>query len=269
MIKKILIASILFTSLFAQEQECVLTMGYKNKKKEPYISMTNEGLYKELYSLASQKIGCSLKIVRNSKKRVVMGLENGSVDFYPGFKITTKRAKFIHFISNELPYGLTLMARDGLGKIKSNQDIIDKKLRLLVELGGANYFGTDIDKINKIETTGLNLEKAVKLIQAKRADVYMYNQSQIDYYFKKYNPNGIKRYKNFTGSDKTLLAGVSLKSKYIKTMPNPNYDKNKKTTIDNMPTIIDEKCKIAQFAKALKELKADGTTDRLYNKYFN
>ena len=56
---------------------CSLVMGYRTSERQPLIARApdNNGLYKELYTKAAHKIGCSLEVKRLPKKRILRLLQ--------------------------------------------------------------------------------------------------------------------------------------------------------------------------------------------------
>jgi len=104
--KKYLVSTsiLLFACLFTlpvNAEDAVLKMGYKDKAKMPLINAPgdNSGVYQDLFQAAAQKIGKSLKIVRQPKKRVHAGFKDGSLDFYPGASFSPACVKtVVHFL---------------------------------------------------------------------------------------------------------------------------------------------------------------------------
>lgn len=78
------------------------TMGYRLNERLPLINAApnNEGLYKELFSTALEKINCKLVIVREPKRRIIKKLKNGNLDFYPGFTFSKERSNYVFFFEN-------------------------------------------------------------------------------------------------------------------------------------------------------------------------
>jgi len=254
------------SSLYSANNECIVTMGYKPKQKEPYILEDNSGLYQELYTKALSDIGCKLVIQRKPKKRVINSIKKGTIDFYPGFNFSEKRAKMVYYIKNGLPKGFTAITRADIKDITSKNDIKSQKLRNITELGG-----TDLLKDLNLETitsSGLNVKKAILMIQKERADIFIYNKSQIDFYIKKYKPKNIKTHPNLYKKSESLYLGFSKKSKYIKEVVNKNYDKTKAIGLNNFPSVLDKNCIAYKLEISLQNLKDNGYTDKIYTKYF-
>lgn len=265
--KLILLLTFMISNLLAENEQCIITMGYKSKIKEPYILKDNSGLYQDLYKKAANDIGCELKIVREPKKRVLRNIQFGNIDFYPGFNFSEKRAKIVHYIKNGLPKGFTAVTRADTINLEYKNDIKKQNLINVTELGGADLL-KDL-KLRTITVSELNLKKAISMIQRKRADIFIYNKAQIDFYIKKYKPKNITTHSNLYKHQESLYLGFSKKSKYIKEIINPKFNKNKKITLKNHPFILDNNSVAYKFQESLKKLKKDGYTDMLYKKYFN
>jgi len=261
------INSILSTNIaYAAQEQCILKMGYKTNAKEPYILKDNSGLYKDLYEAAAKIIGCKLEIVRAPKKRILAKLKQGKIDFYPGFTFSTDRAKYVHYIKNGLPKDFAIISRIETPDLKDINQLKALNLSVLIELGGANVLRNLNLKCVKVHE--LNLNKAVAMIQKNRADLYIYNKAQIDYYFKKYQPKGLKVQVDVFNKKESLLLGFSKKSKYITEVKNLKYSEKQLLTYLDHPTILEESSVASQFKNALSQLKNNGTTTQLYQKYF-
>lgn len=265
--QKLFILSVLIISfLSGATEQCIITMGYKTNNKEPYILKDNSGLYKDLYEKVAKMIECELKIKREPKKRILSKIKKGEIDFYPGFTFKKERAKFVHYIKNGLPKGFAVITRDNISELTNINQVKELNLKVLLELGGANLL--ENMNLNFVKVRELNLKKAVNMIQNKRADFFIYNRSQILYFFKKYKPRGLKVHTDLYKKEESLLLGFSKKSKYIIEIPNPKFDKNKEWSFLNYPMILDEVSVSYKFQNALNILKENGTTDKLYKKYF-
>ncbi len=254
------------TMLHGANEQCVVKMGYKAKQKEPYILKDNSGLYQELYKKALSDIGCELTIQRKPKKRIINNIKKGKIDFYPGFNFSEKRAKMVYYIKNGLPKGFTAITRIDTKNLKSKDDIKNQKLKNITELGGVDLLKNL--NLKTLTISGLTIKKAVAMIQRKRADIFIYNKSQIDFYIKKYKPKNIKIHSNLYKKSESLYLGFSKKSKYIKEIANQNYDKTKPIGLNNFPFVLDKNCIAYKFEESLKKLKDNGYTDKLYLKYF-
>lgn len=263
---KIFILLYLFTQfLYANK----LVMGYREDERKPLIEKKgdNSGLYMELYSLAAKKIGYELEIIRKPKKRILLEMKQGKIDFYPGFTFTVPRSKDVYFIENGLPGGDVGISLKDFPEVKSFNDLSGKKV--LVATGGPNETRlSSIDHIRLHRVPRLSINKAISLIVLKRDDFYIYNKSSINYYIKMNEIDYLKVHENCCGGFKPMYLGFSKNSPKFKEIKNPNYDDSKNLSIGNLPTKLDTESVAYKFYNALMEMKNDGTTERLYNKYY-
>ena len=102
-----ILALLVGASFASVASSCTLTMGFRTTERLPLIDKApfNNGLYWELYSRAIESIGCRLEVVRAPKNRILKKLENGEIDFYPGFVFNSDRANYTYFIQSGLPSG--------------------------------------------------------------------------------------------------------------------------------------------------------------------
>ncbi len=263
--KVFLFLGLSLTTVFANINICTITMGYKVKVKEPFILKDGSGLYKDLYGKAAEMIGCKLNIVREPKKRIIAKIKSGAIDFYPGFSINDKRAKFTYYIKNGLSKGTIGVSRDGVKSLVNLKDIKKLKLTVLREKGGADKFKEY--NFKTLDVADLSIKKALAFIQRDRADFYIGDKSNIEYYFKKYQPKNLKLHFLKT-KEKVWYAGFGRKSKHTIELVNPSYNKTQNITYENYPIVLDKNCIAYKFQEALKKLKDDGYTDKVYNKHF-
>jgi len=268
MFRFLIIVLFTITSASANNKDidtCTITMGYKVKIKEPFILKDGSGLYKDLYSKAADMIGCKLNIIREPKKRIIAKIKSGTIDFYPGFSINDKRAKFAYYIKNGLSKGTIGVSKNSVESIIYLKDIKTLNLTVLREKGGADKFKEY--NLKTLDISDLSIKKALIFLQRDRADFYIGDKSNIEYYFKKYDPQNLKLHFLKT-KEKVWYAGFGKKSKHTTELINSSYDKTKKITYENYPIVLDKSCITYKFQVALKKLKDDGYTDKLYNKYF-
>ncbi len=65
-----------------------------------------------------------------------------------------------------------------------------------------------------------------------------------------------------------MYMGFSRAASNFKEMPNPNYDESKVLSPDNFPTIIDQGSVAYKLSKALADMKSEGRTAKIYEKWF-
>ena len=101
-------------------------MGYRTNAKPPLIgkSPDSSGLYFDLFTHAAERMGCTLKVDRKPKKRILNMIESGKVDFYPGLKFTQKRVSKYGYIANGLTSSYALLTRVDAPDFKNKDDIL-------------------------------------------------------------------------------------------------------------------------------------------------
>jgi len=267
--KKIILIILLipFSGIITSANACTLKMGYRTNAKPPLIAKMpdNQGLYFDIYTAAAEKIGCQLEIIRQPKKRIIKALQGGTIDFYPGFNFTEKREKYTFYINNGLPGGDIGMSVDTLPEVV---DLNQLKGKSLLSSLGAPDFLKGIKGVKVQQASDINMERVIKMLITGRADFYIYNKSTTEYYIKKNKVKNIKLHPNCCGGLKPLYLGFSKKSPHFKESPNANYDANQALSAENYPTIADKSSIAYKLELALKQLKTEGITDQLYNKYF-
>lgn len=256
---------IFFNTVSAQ----TLTMGYRLDERLPLIQEqpNNSGIYFDLYQAAAKKMNLTLKVVRLPKKRILRGIQEGTIDFYPGFTFTQPRTQFAYFLKNGLSGGgeMGLSLRD-FPLIEDLHQLEGK--RVLVALGGpiddllANIKGVKLNKVPR-----LSIQKAIALLRLKRHDFYIYNTSSVKYYLQINNITDIKLHPDCCGGDKPMYLGFSRTSKHFQEIPNPYYDHQKPISIDNLPTVISKDSLAYKFAMTLKQMKKSGETQKIVEKY--
>mgnify|MGYP003864064381 CR=1 FL=1 len=244
-------------------------MGYRETARLPLIGAkgNNSGLYFDLYSAAAKKLNMKLKIIREPKKRILKQIAEGSIDFYPGFTFNTKRTLNVFFLKNGLDGSEVAMTLDTQEDINSFEEL--KKLRILTALGGPR--SEILSKFSNIHTRSipsLSIKKAIELIRLKRHDVYIYNRNSVEYYIAQNKIKDIKLHHNCCGGDKPMYLGFSKKSSYVNEILNPNYDKNKKTTLANLPTILTKESLAFKLEQTLEQMKKSGEIRKIFNKYY-
>ncbi len=255
-------------------KENIIVMGYKDKSKPPLIGEKNDnsGLYKDLFEKAANQMGCKLKIVRQPKKRIHIGLKNGSIDFYPGASFSKKRAEYLFYLPNGLQTKEVLLSLNNHTEIN---DISKVKGRLIIELGSSKinwdikYPGLQIIQMGK-----LPIDKVIIILKKGRGDFFIGDIEPVDYYKKisninKYTDIGIKVHHNAISNEYIAMnLGFSRKSPLFKEEPNPNFDPPMPIALDNIPTKINEECVAYKFYLELVKLKGSGETQKIYDKYF-
>ena len=246
----------------------------KEGSKPPYIGDVNDnsGAYQELFSLAAEKIGHQLKIIRLPKKRIYLQLAAGQIDFYPSSGFSPERSEYLYWLSNGF------VTKSALLSTHTDQEITDintAKGKLLVPLGSsaANYVKEN-PNIEAQKMGILPIDTAILALRLGRGNFYIYDIDTLDYYLKRkklrsfeelslrLHPNAIE--KEFS----SLYSAFSIHSDYFTPEANPDYDKGKESGYNNQRIRPSKDCLAHAFEQALKELQQAGITDRIYNKYF-
>lgn len=247
-----------------------LIMGYRENERQPLIGniYDNNGLYLELYSLAAKRIGYDLEVVRKPKKRILLEMKQGKIDFYPGFTFTHPRTKYSYFMENGLPGGDVGISLKDFPDINSLDDLSGRKV--LVAAGGPTEARlSDLEHIKLHRVPRLSIEKAFNLIKLKRDDFYVYNKASIDFYIKVNNIDYLKVHDKCCGGYKPMYLGFSINSDKFSYIKNLNFDRSQEITRNNLPIKIDTNSVAYKFQKALEKMKNEGITDKLYKKYYN
>lgn len=247
----------------------VIKMGYRTTNKLPYIEKapSNEGLFKDLYSEACRRIGYDLEIVRIPKKRVLIALEEGTLDFYPGFAFDTRRAEYSFWIRNGLKQRDIAISLDSLHDLKTYDDL--KGLRYLAALGNPDYFeGKMPDSIEMYTVAELDIERALKILSLKRADFYIYEEDTMRFWVKSHGKTGFKFHPELIQRFYWMNAGFSRFSPLFEQIDNPKYDSTVEMSRDNFPYEVKEGSVVDQFRDALWKMYEEGFTDSLYKFYF-
>jgi hypothetical protein len=246
---------------------CELTMGYRTSERLPLIQKApnNSGLYQRLYTVAAEKIGCTLKVVRGPKKRILNGLYHGKIDFYPGFNFSALRAQSVFYIENGLPGGDIGISRADLDEVTDLAQL--KGLTYITALGSTNFVenvsGVSVRKIRE-----LTVDRAILLIQKKRGDFYIYNRASLKFYLTANNITNMTLHPNCCGGTQPLYLGFSKKSPYYQAVKNPMYRSQQTLSTNNFPTVLAPTSIAYQFQQALKQLQITGVTKKLYAQYY-
>lgn len=271
MFVKFLILLILCSTLsLAQDSvKPVIKMGYRTTEKLPYIKEMpdNSGLFYDLYSEAARRIGFELEIVRLPKKRVLMALEKGELDFYPGFSYTKERAKYSFWMVNGIKQRDVAISLDTLHDLKSYDDI--KNLNYLKALGNPDYLeGADLSTLTVHTIAELDVGRAIEMIKLGRVDFYIYEEDTMKFYVKSNGITGVKFHEDLIKRFYWMHAGFSRFSPHYKGKANPNYDSTREESRENFPHELISGATLDMFRSALRDMYEEGYTDSLYNHYF-
>lgn len=245
-----------------------LIMGYRTNERLPYIDdTTNNGIYLELYSEACRRIGATLKIVRLPKVRVNKAVENGSIDFYPGYTFTHEREQFALFLPNGLSERHLIINRLDQPPIKSYKELAGKtEIR---SLGNPSYLPESIQ--NQVKSTDLGelgIERALRIVEAGRIDFFIYDETTLRYYWPAMATSKL-RLNDSLDTPAPMYAGWSKKSPHYKTIKNTSYQSTKSLSPENQPDKLDPQSLAGKLEATLKAMSQSGETQAIVNKHIN
>jgi len=246
-------------------------MGYRTSERLPLIAKApdSSGLYQELYSRAASKIGCTVEVRRLPKNRILRLMQEGKVDFYPGFDFTLARSQYTYYIFNGLPGGHVGISRLEFREINHLSQLMGKVL--LLPQGGSNLLENvdfDVKKIKIKQPPEINITQAVSMIKNYEADFYIYDISSVYFYLSLNKERAIQVHKNCCNGIKPMYLGFSKKSKHILLSKNPNYDASSVMSVDNYPQQLMGGSIAQQLQSALAQMHADGEIKQIYQKYY-
>ena len=262
----VFILCLLLFSAELQSAENVITMGYKGVERVPLMEAepSIDGLYYELYSTAAQRIGYTLSIVRGPKKRIYQELKAGEIDFYPGASISVARSAFLYYFKNGLQAGHAGLSLEDLPDITHLSQLNGL---LLKQLGGHDFL-YGIDGVKTKEVPKLTIEKAVQLLRARRAELFIYDRSSLEYYIKIHGEDGLKIHPDAYKGEEPMYLGFSLNSKYYQGEENPEFKSDEPLSLSNYPHSLSEDSVAYKFGEALQQMSQEGITQQLYEKYY-
>lgn len=266
--------TVIFLLVFLSAQwaaACELTMGYRVNAKPPFIAEMpdNSGLYMDIYTEASKRIGCKLSVVRQPKGRIMRMIAMGSIDFYPGLSFTEKRMEFVTFIPNGLKDGNIGITRSDEKEIFSLHEVAERDMTMVVSFGSFDHNAAEYG-INLRTPYDFGLSDMVDLILNMKADFHAYNLLAVEYFLKN-NPEKAKFLKIHRFCCELafdMYLAFSKNSPHIDLLPNPNYISVQPLFPPNLPHIPAPKSTAGKLAQALADMKKDGSFNRIYSKYF-
>lgn len=257
----------LASTLAFSSQACTLKMGYRTNERLPLIETApdNSGLYQHFYQIVANKIGCELVIIRGPKKRILKQLQDGEIDFYPGFNFNDYRASFTFFIENGFPGGEVGISLVDFPQITAIEQL--EGYTILQALGSPDFV-RDLESVKIYAVPEMTIEKAVGLLRKKRGDFYIYNRASLSYYLKMHHSEDIKIHPNCCGGIEPLYLGFSRRSPLIQEIDNPAYQADKPDKPNNFPTQLKPSSKAYQMMKMLEQMRKSGETDSIYRQYY-
>lgn len=97
--KVIFISFLLMIVLALSSQNPQMITGYRTNARLPIINEApnNDGLYYDLYMEASKRMNVELEFIRKPKKRLIKEMQDGILDFYPGFLFPQNAQNMLSF----------------------------------------------------------------------------------------------------------------------------------------------------------------------------
>ena len=186
----IIIAVIAAQARLALAQDPELVMGYRTNERRPYIDDDNdEGIYKTLYSRACQRIGCTLKVVRLPKKRVLQALAQGEVDFYPGYTYNVGARPIALFLPNGLRERHVVITRASHPAVVSYVDLGNGvELR---NLGNGPDSPAVASAHQGTASAGIGCGTRLPPDQRRQGDFYIYDELTLRFYWERLRPTGL------------------------------------------------------------------------------
>lgn len=248
-------------------------MGYKQSGKAHLINdhPDNEGVYKDLYKEALERIGCKLIIIRKPKKRIHRDLMKGDIDFYPGAAFSKKRSEYLYFIPNgldTLEYGVSSV---NLPEISNLNELRRYPVIWVMGLGSTKIEMADELGIPPQIRTDMSLDVLHKLIRTRPSMKYFFiaDKELVDFFpkqkgVKNIGDLGFRIHKECCGHTRPMYMGFSRKSQYFNESPNPDYNAEQKKSPQNFPTIINSETIAGQLQSVLLTMKTEKRTEILY-----
>jgi len=242
---------------------CELVMGYRTSERPPHIGSApdNNGVYSALYRQALSNINCKLSIVRAPKKRILKMLLEGEIDFYPGLGRSNEREQYLHFFENGLTSHTVALSHKDTADIYTMSEM---KGEILLRAIGSNSFDTEQHNIHIRYAYDLTLASAIKLLESKHVDFYIYNESSLKYYLKN-NPNENIKIHPCCSEPSAMFLGFSKKSKHAKSKTKLTFDIKKP---DSTGDFLDKNSKAFQFKTELAKLKERGEITRIKQRFY-
>ncbi|GGE83356.1 substrate-binding periplasmic protein [Shewanella carassii] len=243
---------------------CELTMGYRTNARPPFIAQApdNSGLYLGLYQEAAARIGCSLKIIRAPKKRILREIAKGNIDFYPGLAFSQERNRYAYFIANGLSERYIGVSRDDLSDITSLQQLVDKQLVLLISPGSYQLGGLP-DQLITRTPPDMGTDSAIAFLKQHQGDFYIYDESSLKYWLESHPQRGLKLHPDCCELPRQGHLGFSRKSRYFNARVNPDYVADEPLSIDNNPKELRPGSIAYALQQALQNMASSGETERL------
>ncbi|MDC0335910.1 hypothetical protein OAN24_03310, partial [Pseudodesulfovibrio sp.] len=274
-----LMLCVVFFASAATAQQTTLTMVYKDTGKPPYMEAApdNSGLYFDLISRATKKIGFDLRIERGPKKRTYSMLETGEADIYASGEFNDKRSDFLFYMPNGLYrrehyWGMTALSIPPLQNIS---EITTYGLRWIFELGSTWPTKAAYYAVPYSEQPEVTIERAIDSLRSGRPFFFQFIKEEIEEYKDKkaitsWKSIGIRIHKSCgENKDASLYTAFSRKSPHYSEAVNTAYDRARPLSAENFPYRLVPGTVPYRLQEALQEMKDSGEVKALVLKYFD
>ncbi|WP_338590355.1 transporter substrate-binding domain-containing protein [Shewanella khirikhana] len=266
----LLFISMMLSPLMPQAAESVVTMAYRTTEKQPFIAKApdNSGLFEDMYQEAARRAGLTLRIVRMPKVRVINALKEGEVDFYPQFTFSAKRSAYSFFAPNGLRVAYYAISTPEIERLASVADF--DGLTLLHGLGNPDYLtklGFGAARVTHLEVAEMDLQKAIHMLQKRRADAYIYEAEPLAYALLQSGASDIRLHKELSDQVEWATLGISRRSALLALEPNPDFNPNAPISRSNQAERLVPGSPMARMVAALDSMKQDGTLAALSERY--
>ncbi len=249
------------------QRKKLLIMGYRTSVREPLIKEEpdNSGLYYDLYNTVALKLNMELKVVRAPKNRILKGIKQGKIDFYPGFTFTNERSSYVYYVNNGLPGGYIGVSRKDFPEVTDLRQLVGKDY--IISMGGPRLLANE-EGVRVHSVPELSIAKAVKLIQDEQGDFFLYDRGSLEYFFYSREIKDLKlHYYAYKGPEPMYL-GFSRKSPHYQEDNNVHYRIDKPLSVNNFPVRLSESSLAFKIERTLKSMKKSGEVQKLYDRYY-
>jgi hypothetical protein len=200
-------------------------------------------------------------------------MAHGIVDFYPAATFSPDRASIIHWAPMGLYTKEVCITRDDVPLITSLADA--PHLVFAQELGGAYApLTVKYPQITLAEMgSSITIDQIVEILRAHRADLYITDLANIDYYLQHTKTmglatSGLKLHPDcLTSSMEPMRIGFARESLHYVERPNPAYKKDSPLSPDNPTTVVDDNSVAQKLIHTLADMEKSGVTRMVANKY--
>lgn len=252
----------------SQANACELTMGYKDGAKGNLIGPPGDdtGAYQDLFTEASKRLGCTLRIIRLPKSRLHERLKEGSIDFYPGASFSEERASYLYYLENGFETGEVGVSRQQQPIIKSLEDL--QGLKLLAEVGTSKAYLADYG-VELVQTSTLTFDHVTKMLTRRRADFYVADIEFLNGYLARHEKDqleklGLMIHPNCCGGRQPMYAAFSIKSPLFSGAANNAFRKDQPLSPLNQQIIPKRNNLVEKLAKILADMKSEGLSAQIY-----